>query len=175
MNPDMNIEIRPERDSDFSGICELIRTAFEFAEHTDGDEHNLVGRIRKTPEYILELSLVALCGGRIVGYIMFSRIKIGGSDAVAPAPLAVAADMRKRGIGRRLIEAGHAIAREMGFSCAVVLGEPSFYSASGYVPASDYGISAPFNIPEEYYMVCPLHPAASIPSGTVSYSAAFGI
>ena len=171
----MNIEIRPERESDFHGICELVRTAFESAEHTDGDEHNLVGRIRETPEYIPELSLVALCGGRIVGYIMFSRIRISGFEAVAPAPLAVAADMRKMGIGRRLIEAGHAIAREMGFSCSVVLGEPSYYSASGYVPASDYGISAPFNIPEEFYMVCPLSDTASIPSGNVRYSVAFGI
>ena len=59
----MNIEdikIRPEQESDFAVIHNIVRDAFACAEHSDGNEQDLVERIRLTPDYIPQLSLVAV-------------------------------------------------------------------------------------------------------------------
>ena len=41
-----DIKIRPEQDSDFTVIHNIVRDAFAGAEHRDGDEQDLVARIR---------------------------------------------------------------------------------------------------------------------------------
>ena len=104
--------IRPEREHDFDEIRSIVKTAFAGAEHSDGDEHNLIDRLRCSDEYIPELSLIAEANGKIVGYAMFSLINIGIARAVALAPLAVLPGFQSLGIGRELIEAGHRKAKE---------------------------------------------------------------
>lgn len=165
--------IRPERECDFDEIRSVVKTAFAGAEHTDGDEHNLVDRLRKTDEYIPGLSLIAEVNGRIVGYAMFSRIHVGITKAIALAPLAVLPGFQNHGIGRALIEAGHRKAAEGDYYCSVVLGSPEYYSKSGYLPALPFGIIAPFDLPPQFYMVFPFKPG--VPHGTVIYSPAFGV
>lgn len=167
------LAIRPERKCDFDEIRLVVKTAFAGAEHTDGDEHNLIDRLRDTDEYIPELSLIAEVNGRIVGYAMFSRINIGIAKALALAPLAVLPGFQNHGIGRALIEAGHRKAIEGDYCCSVVLGSPDYYTKSGYLPALSFGITAPFDLPSQFYMVFPFKP--DIPHGTVRYSQAFGI
>lgn len=167
------LNIRKEQKSDYDSIRDMIKNAFMTAEHTDGDEHNLVDRLRLTEDYIPGLSLVAEVNGIPAGYIMFSRIYIGSRQAIAFAPLAVHPDFQNRGIGRSLIQYGHKKAQESGYSCSVVLGSPAYYAESGYLRASDFGIIAPFDMPSEYYMVYPLMPP--VPEGIVRYSPAFGL
>ena len=41
-----DIKIRPEQDSDFTLIHNIVRDAFAGVEHRDGDEQDLVERIR---------------------------------------------------------------------------------------------------------------------------------
>lgn len=175
MRPDKNIIIRRELESDYPKIRALVKKAFSFAVHTDGDEHNLIERIRNSKEYIPELSLVAVSDEKLLGYIMFSRIHIGMCEAVALAPLAVDIEMQNNGVGKLLIETGHSIARNLGFPCSVVLGDPAYYSKSGYVKASDYNISPPFEVCHDYYMLYPLNTETMLPEGTVKYSDAFRI
>ena len=165
--------IRPEQECNFDEIREVVKTAFAGAEHTDGDEHNLIDRLRLTEEYIPDLSLIAEVDGRIVGYAMFSRICIGNTKAVALASLAVHPAFQNRGNGRALIEAGHRKAKEGDYCCSVVLGAPEYYSKSAYLPALTFGIIAPFDIPPQFYMVFPFK--SDLPHGTVGYSQAFGL
>lgn len=165
--------IRPEREIDFIEIQTLVKSAFAGVKHTDGDEHNLVNRLRGSDEYIPDLSLIAEVNGRIVGYAMFSRIHIGSTEAIALAPLAVLPDFQNRGIGRALIAYGHRKAKENNYNCSVVLGSPEYYSKSGYLPALAFGIIAPFEIEPEFYMVFPFK--SKLPQGTVRYSQAFGL
>lgn len=75
----MDIKIRQERQKDYQQIRDLVREAFARAEHSDGDEHNLIERIRLFPDYIPELSLVAESDDIILGHIMFSK-NICGSN-----------------------------------------------------------------------------------------------
>lgn len=134
------VVIRAEQLCDFDEIRTVVKTAFAAAEHTDGDEHNLVDRLRCTEEYIPELSFVAEIKGKIVGYAMFSQINIGISKAIALAPLAVLPGFQNQGIGRALIEAGHLKAKEGDYYCSVVLGSPEYYSKSGYLSALPLGL-----------------------------------
>lgn len=175
MKSDMDIQIRQERKKDYPQIRELVREAFAIAEHSDGDEHNLIERIRQSPEYIPELSLVAVSGDIILGHIMFSKISVGQSEAIALAPLAVRPDRQREGFGKLLVTTGHELARRMGYSCSVVLGNPFYYSKFGYQKASFYGIIAPFDVLDEYYMICDLGNTGDIPKGNVKYSDAFGL
>lgn len=163
--------IRSEQSADAHAIRHIVKEAFAKAEHTDSDEHNLVERLRSTDDYIAELSLVAEINGKAVGYIMFSRIYIGPTEAVALAPLAVLPGFQNRKIGQALIQAGHHRARALGYSCSVVLGAPGYYARYHYLPASQFGITPPFDVPAEFYMVCQLNPP--IPRGEVCYSPAF--
>lgn len=164
--------IRTEDTADYNAVRRVVAEAFARAEYTDGDEHNLVDRLRMTEAYIPALSLVAVVDGEIVGHIMFSRVHIGTVEAIALAPLAVLPAYQHRGIGLALIQAGHRRAQELGYSCSVVLGAPGYYAKSGYVRADISGIRPPFDVAPQYYMVCPLNPP--LPRGTVRYSCAFG-
>ncbi|MFI3177041.1 MAG: hypothetical protein R3Y67_06065 [Eubacteriales bacterium] len=46
--------IRQEEERDYNEIRELIKGAFESAEHTDGNEYNLVDSLRKSNSFIKE-------------------------------------------------------------------------------------------------------------------------
>ena len=72
--------IRQEHNKEFHSIYALVKAAFESAEHADGNEPDLVNALRKSDSYIPELSLVAEIDGKIVGHIMFTKLKkpLGG-------------------------------------------------------------------------------------------------
>ncbi len=48
-----------KEQGDYITVEEVIKEAFKNAEHTDYCEHNLVSKLRKSPEFVPELSLVA--------------------------------------------------------------------------------------------------------------------
>ena len=174
----MDILIRPERESDYAEIEAVVQAAFEGAPHTDGTEHLLVGRLRKTPEYIPELSLVALCDDQIVGYLMLSKIAIDqdGKSALslALAPVAVLPAYQGQGIGSRLIRYALALARKLEYPSAIVLGSDAFYPNFGFQPAARFGVKAPFDVPSRNFMALELAaPGLSGVSGVVRYSPAF--
>ena len=167
--------IRQEQNKDFHSVYALIKTAFESAEHADGNEQNLAEALRKGDSYIPALSLVAEVGGRIVGHIMFTKLKIGNQTQLALAPLSVLPEYQKQGIGTALIREGHKRARELGYAYSVVLGSEKYYPQMGYLPAKDYGIVSPFDVPDENFMVCKLSENVPDVSGVVQYAKEFGI
>lgn len=54
------MDIRQEQPTDYDAVYQVVKEAFADAEHTDGDEQNLVVRLRKSKSFIPELSLVAV-------------------------------------------------------------------------------------------------------------------
>ena len=59
---------------------------------------------------------------KIVGYILFTKIKVDKQEELALAPLVVLPEYQKQGIGRTLIQEGHKKAKELGYHYSVVLG-----------------------------------------------------
>ena len=169
------IEIRKENKKDYEEIYNVVKTAFETAEHSDGNEQDLVVSLRTSKNFIPELSLVAIQDKKIVGYILFTKIKIGKYEELALAPLAVLPNYQKQGIGKKLIEKGHRIAKGLGFHYSVVLGSEKYYSKSGYVPASRYGIKAPFEVSDENFMAIKLNNFNKEIAGMVEYAKEFNI
>ena len=169
------LEIRQENKEDYDEVYNVVKTAFATAKHSDGNEQDLVVDLRKSNNFIPELSLVAIQDNKIVGYILFTKIKIGEYDELALAPLGILPKYQKQGIGKTLIEKGHKIAKKLGYHYSIVLGSEKYYSKTGYIPASQYGIKAPFEVPNENFMAIKLNDTDAEITGIVEYAKEFGI
>ena len=169
------VEIRQENKNDYEEIYNVVKTAFETAEHSDGNEQDLVVALRNSDSFIPELSLVAIKDNKIVGYILFTKIKIGNNEELALAPLAILPKYQKQGIGRKLIQQGHKIAKKLGYHYSIVLGSETYYPKFGYVPAIQYEIKAPFEVSNENFMAIKLNDTDIEIKGTVQYAKEFGI
>jgi predicted N-acetyltransferase YhbS len=124
-----------------------------FTEHENADEGKLVRalveEIRSKKYYLPELELLMIEDGEVVGYIMFSRFHIEGKyedRLVILTPAAVKTSCQRQGISRELIEYGFRKAAEMGFTAALVEGNPANYRARGFKTSAPYGIVAGPNI-----------------------------
>lgn len=169
------MQIRKAETGDYESICLLVKEAFDSSEHSDGNEHELVDALRESAAFIPELSLVAELDGRIVGHILFTKAAIGDSTELALAPLSVLPGYQRQGIGTALIREGHRIALALGYGYSVVLGSERYYPRVGYVPAENFGIRPPFDVPRENFMACKLNENARSVSGTIQYAKEFGI
>jgi len=168
--------IRPEKESEFGLLYELVKTAFLTAKVSDGKEQDFAERLRAGENYVPELALVAEDGGNVVGHIMLTRtavVKDGGSfEALMLGPISVAAESRGKGIGSGLVKESFKAAKEMGFKAMVLVGDPEYYERFGFKQADSFGIGwLPENIPAENVMACELVKGAlTSVSGTVDFS-----
>ena len=116
----MNIIIRPERLEDYNKIHEVISSAFNRDE-----EANMVNLLRKDKAFIPDLALVAELNDEIVGYILFSKIRVSNSrdffHSLALAPVAVKPDYQNKHIGAKLILSGLDKAKYIGYQSVIVL------------------------------------------------------
>lgn len=167
--------IRQENDRDFEQVYNLIKEAFAMAEHSDGNEQELVVALRHSEAFIAKLSLVAEIGGRIVGHILFTEAKVGNDVVLVLAPLAVSVGYQKQGIGSALIKEGHKMAKELGYQYILVLGSEKYYPRMGYVCAEQLGIEVPEGIPTDNFMAIKLQENAPQVNGSVTYAKEFGI
>ena len=167
--------VRQENKHDYEEVYNVLKTAFETAEHSDGNEQDLVVDLRKSDNFIPELSLVAVKDDKIVGYILFTKIKIGKYEELALAPLGVLPEYQRQGIGSALIKQGHKIAKKLGYHYSIVLGSDKYYPRFGYIPAKEYGILAPFEVDSNNFMVKRLNNTDKEINGVVNYAKEFKI
>lgn len=167
--------IRRERPTDSEAIDALVQEAFSRAEHSDGNEQELVNALRQGAAYIPELSLICEINDTIVGHILFTKAFVNDCCVVVLAPLSVAPAFQKRGIGTLLIREGHRIAQTLGYAYSMVLGEPQYYGRLGYIPADNYRIQAPFEVSRELFMALRLDEQSPELNGILEYAPEFGI
>ena len=167
--------IRKEEPRDYEKVYAVVKRSFACAEHTDGNEHDLVNSLRKSDAFIPELSLVAETDGKIVGHIMFTKAKVNEETVLALAPLSVLPEYQRKGVGTALINEGHRIASELGYAYSIVLGSETYYPRTGYLPAQEFGVTAPFDVPSENFMAYKLKDDASALCGTLKYAKEFGV
>ncbi len=162
--------VRVEIPVDAAGIDQLLRSAFQRS-----DEAELVHQLRR--DGLLTLGVVATDDeGGIVGYVAFSPVDIAGEDHqwVGLAPLAVAEDRRRQGLGERLVYEGLDALNEFGYRAVVVLGDPAYYSRFGFINAAEHRIHCRWPATEAAFQVYPLaEDALSDEQGLVEYSAPF--
>ena len=70
---------------------------------------------------------------------------------------------------------GHSIAHKLGYEYSVVLGHSKYYPKAGYIPASECGIKAPFEVDDESFMALNLNGSQNKLNGVIEYDKAFGI
>ncbi len=167
--------IRQETKKDFSEIYELVAEAFAQAQHSDGNEQDLVEALRKGAAYVPELSLVAEIDGRLAGHIMFSKAKVGDDTVLVLAPLFVKPEFQRRGVGTALMNRAHDVARELSYEYSFVLGSEFYYPRVGYIPAEKLGVKAPEGIPSLNFMAMKLRENARPISGELVYAGEFGM
>lgn len=163
---------RPETAGDIGPVREVHLAAFPTSEEAD-----LVDALRTDEAWLPGLSWVAEAPapGVVVAHGLLTRCLVDGIPALALAPVAVLPEQQRRGAGGAVIRSLLATARARGELVVVVLGHPKYYPRFGFVPASRYGIRAPFEVADEALMVMPLRPGVRVPGGPIRYAAPFGM
>jgi putative acetyltransferase len=161
------LEIREERPGDIAGIRDVTRRAFG-----QDDEGRIIDALRANGGALL--SLVSTVNGRVVGHIMFSPLVVRDVTGAALGPMAVLPDHQRQGIGSKLVQAGIRRLREAGCPFIAVLGHADYYPRFGFTPARAYGITCPWPVPDDLFMVLALDPAQmERASGVATYRPEF--
>jgi len=99
-----------------------------------------------TPEFIPELTFVAIAQEKITGHIMFTKACVQNDKGdkeklLCLGPVSVLPSFQKQNIGARLIRHSLKEARSLGYRGVLLFGDPAYYSRFGFVNAACYGIT----------------------------------
>ena len=136
-------EITNTQPQDKSEILELYRSVFI--------EEDLTPLVKELLEKKTgTLSLIARSEGEMAGHICFTNCRVEGArEPVALlGPLAVPNQRQKQGIGLALIKEGLKYLEAEDIAIVFVLGDPAYYSRSGFQPETN--IIPPYPLPDEW-------------------------
>jgi len=164
------MRIRPETEADRAAVRAVNEAAFETRTEAD-----LVETLRGKD--ISLVSLVAEVDGKVVGHILFSPVSLTGRPQLTLmglAPMAVAPDYQRKGIGSELVRQGLTHCKDLGCCAVVVVGHPEYYPRFGFVPAGRFALRCEYDVPADVFMVAELEAGAlNGASGLVRYDDAF--
>jgi predicted N-acetyltransferase YhbS len=162
--------VGPERAGDVDAVRRVNESAFDTRL-----EAQLVDRLRARGAMLV--SLVAESGGEIVGHIAFSPVQIASTPTLRGAglgPMAVVPRLQGLGIGSALARAGLDRCRELDLDFVVVLGHLRYYPRFGFSPASRFGLTCVWPVPEGVFMALELRPhSLAGVSGLATYEPEF--
>lgn len=165
----LEILIRPETPSDVDAISEINVAAFLDHPYSHQTEHLIVDALRASDA--LDVSLVAVCDGRAVGHVAFSKAAVGVSDGwFLLGPVAVLPDLHGHGVGSALVTAGLEELRSREAHGCVLVGDPGFYQRFGFrsVPGLTYE-----GVPDENVLCLPF--GTDAPRGSIHAHGAFSV
>ena len=154
--------------ADHSAIYDITKRAFAPMPYSDGDEQDLIDRLRNASA--LAISLVAEQDGAVVGQVTFTEAFAadGSNGWYALGPVAVEPELQNRKIGAQLIEAGIAMLHERDAAGCVLVGNPDYYSRFGFRSFPDV---CPEGEPAEYFQILPL--GVAVPRAVISFHPLF--
>ena len=175
----MEISLRLEQEIDYKSVENLTREAFWNHYSPGCTEHYLVHIMRNSESFIKELAFVAIHSNQIVGNIMYTKAYVlrdgddhagyyknppkntnGKESVLCFGPLSVLPKFQGKKIGSRLIEHSKRIAKELGYTAIIILGDPEFYKSTGFVPAEKFSIGTSMNTYADALLACELIPHA---------------
>ncbi|WP_424965159.1 MULTISPECIES: GNAT family N-acetyltransferase [unclassified Dinoroseobacter] len=157
------IEYRPIRADDHRAVSILVDTSFE-----GPGESRLLQALRD--ESAMELELVAIEKGHVIGHIAFPRL-ITPEGWIALAPLTVRSDKRRQGVGAALVREGIDMLRQRHVPAILVLGDPSYYERFGFSVKGASRLSTAY--PRNNLMLLPFQPGLGGERFDVRYPTAF--
>ncbi len=162
------IKLRQENSTDHEVIRDLTELAFRDMAFADGDEQDVIDRLRLCGA--LSLSMIAEVDGKVVGHIAFSPATLtdGSSPWFALGPVSVLPSLQRQGVGSALIEAGLAHIQDTGALGCILTGNPLYYRRFGFELAPQ---NVPANESEKYFMLKFLR--VTQPAGSFGFHAAF--
>jgi putative acetyltransferase len=164
------VTIRSELAADRMAVRAVHQAAFD----RDG-EGNLVDVLRERAAPLV--SLVADDSGSIVGHILFSPVTLSGhpdAKIMGLAPMAALPARQREGIGSALVRAGLDTCGPLGVDAVVVVGHPEYYPRFGFLPASQFGLSCEYDVPDDVFMALELRVGALAgQNGTIRFHPAF--
>ena len=169
MKSTLGFQIRTEFSGDSVAITVVIDAAFQGKPYAEGDESELVLRLRELGD--VALSLVATVSDEVVGQAVFTIAKLEGESGhwYALGPIAVMPSYQGKGVGSALVRAGFRHLLEIGAFGCILVGDPNFYRRFGFELSPE---NCPDDQPKEYFMVKLLGDVA--PVGKFSFHPAFG-
>jgi putative acetyltransferase len=129
--------IKSETEGDSDAMREVHQLAFGRP-----TEAKLVDDLRQSGEFVI--SLVAERDRGIVGHVLFSKLE-APMKALGLAPVAVRPSYQNQGVGSALIREGLYQAKEEGWMCVFVLGNPAYYKRFGFCVETAKGYRSPYS------------------------------
>jgi putative acetyltransferase len=169
------VQVRVERPEDAPAVARVVEAAFGRP-----GEVRMVDAIRASDGYVPELAFVAedgeVVGHPVLGYAMLSYVALAGSDRrlLELAPLAVAPERQREGIGSALTRAALAAADARGEPLVLVLGHPGYYVRFGFRRSDQFGLEPPQPAWHAAFLAVPLAAYDPAIRGRVVFPPSFG-
>lgn len=151
--------IRAPEAADWPGITAVVGAAFGAGDEAEGrTAAALVTTLRRWWSAGRGFELIAEADGTVLGHVGMTRAYVDGLEelhhVLVLSPLAVDPARQGHGIGKALVRAALADAREAGWPLVFLEGAPSFYPELGFVEAGPAGFAKPsVRIPDAAFMV----------------------
>lgn len=142
----MDIIIRPEEHSDYFENENVTREAFWNLFIPGCNEHVLVHKLREHPDYLPDLSFVAMYDKKIIGNIFYAKSHVINAqnvklDTLTFGPVSVLPQYQRKGVGAALIQHTVEIAKSRNYAGIIIYGHPYNYCKHGFKSSKDYNIS----------------------------------
>jgi len=150
----MKLKIRQEKPSDYAQTKKVVQLAFD-----KKAEWTLVERLRKNPNFIPELSIVAEIDKKIVWHILIFPVSVVDGNKIheilSLSPVSVHPDFQDHWIWTELVI--EALKKSKKFwTWMVVLWHSNYYPNFWFQPASKRNIHPPFDVPDDVFLAIEL-------------------
>lgn len=137
--------IRPELESDYRNVENLIRESFWNVYRPGCSEHYVIHVLRSDPAFVKELDLVMEKDGVLIGQNMFMKTVINADsgsdvDVLTMGPICITPDLKRKGYGKYLLDFCLEKATALGYGAVLFEGNIGFYGNCGFTYASKFGI-----------------------------------
>ncbi len=140
-----NINIRNEKEEDYSIVEEITRKSFYNLYVPGCNEHYLVHIMRSHEDFVPELDFVIEVDGQIIGNIMYTKAKLldehgEEKEILTFGPVCIMPQYQRKGYGKMLIEYSFNKAQALGYDVIVIFGNPGNYVSRGFKSCKRYNI-----------------------------------